>query len=97
MRNKINWGNVFWGVLIALNVAVFVSLVIEIEGHWLCALGWLLAALYGLLSRIESSISETYRRSAKRWMDEYESCLKRLLRATDECKTLRSELEQEQQ
>ena len=71
MKNRINWGNVFWGVLIALNVATFVSLVIE--GHWLCATGWLLAALYGLLYRVESSISETYRRSAKRWMDEYES------------------------
>ena len=81
---KINWGNVFWGVLIALNVAVFISLVIE--GHWLCATGWLLAALYGLIYRIEASVSEIWERVSRKW---YEESLE--LRAN--ISTLKSELE----
>ena len=93
MRNKINWGNVFWGVLIALNVAVFVSLVIEIEGHWLCGLGWLFAALHGLLYRIEESISDIQGRMVKRWEDECQKWHDTYLRMQREIATLKSELE----
>ena len=91
MKNRINWGNVGWGVLIAINVATFVSLVIE--GHWICGLGWMLAALYGLLYRIEESISDIQGRMVKRWEDECQKWHDTYLRMQWEIATLKSELE----